>query len=603
MSGAASNVVFVAHQDDHILFMEQDLHAALMRGESITTVFVTAGDAGRGEEYWLEREAGARAAYSAMTGSAAWVTETVTFGSGDRSYQVVSSYLADHPEIRLYFLRAPDGMMQGGGSARYGRESLRQLVEGDIDAVHTVDGAASYSQAELVELMQLIMDGHDATNVMVQDHRSIFAHDDHSDHRSVAFLATLAHDGSDTDSTLHSYVDYGSRWLPANVPTALLEHFCEIFRAYTEHDAATQVGRAADGTMVFSAHFLAWLQRDYLVEEVLDIWSLDFNAGRSGWQVERHVRDMADVDGDGRADIIGFGERQVLTALADGLFFGDATGWASDYSFRTGWRTDRHERETGDLNGDGRADLIAFGDGGVHVALSDGTRFVDAGRWLADFGQNAGHWRVALHERAVADVDGDGRDDVIGFGGGSTLVSLSTGTGLTGVRVWTREFSYAAGWRNELHVRDLADVNGDGRADVVGFGDAGVRVALSTGTGFAASTLWTAEFGRDTGWSVALHERLLADVDGDGRADIVGFGEDGVLVALSTGAGFAAAQLWSDGFGHADGWRTDRHERRMADVNGDGRADIVGFGEDVVQVALSTGSGFAAPTLADEFLF
>ena len=32
----------------------------------------------------------------------------------------------------------------------------------------------------------------------------------------------------------------------------------------------------------------------------------------------------------------------------------------------------------------------------------------------------------------------------------------------------------------------------------------------------------------------------------------------------------------------------------LADVNGDGRADIVGFGEEFVEVALSTGSGFAA---------
>jgi hypothetical protein len=32
----------------------------------------------------------------------------------------------------------------------------------------------------------------------------------------------------------------------------------------------------------------------------------------------------------------------------------------------------------------------------------------------------------------------------------------------------------------------MADVNGDGMQDVVGFGNAGVYVALSTGDGFAA---------------------------------------------------------------------------------------------------------------------
>jgi len=40
----------------------------------------------------------------------------------------------------------------------------------------------------------------------------------------------------------------------------------------------------------------------------------------------------------------------------------------------------------------------------------------------------------------------------------------------------------AGGWRVEKHPRFLADVTGDGHADIVGFGDAGVYVALSNAT-------------------------------------------------------------------------------------------------------------------------
>lgn len=599
---AASNVVFVAHQDDNILFMEQDLHAAIERGEAITTVFVTAGDAGRNAAYWLGREEGARAAMSQMTGSTDWVTETVTLGEGDASYQVVTSYLADQPEIRLYFLRLPDGLMQGTGSGRYGRESLQQLVDGDIDRVHSVDGAASYDRAELVGLLRLLMDEHDATRVMVQDHISVFSGADHSDHRATAWLASLAFQGSE-DRALAAYVEYGSRALPANVPPALLEHFRDVFRAYAEHDPLTQDGRDADGTLIFDPHFEAWLQRDHLVADILDIWALDFTQTRGGWRVQNHVRTLADVDGDGRADIVGFGASRVVTALAGDISFATAVGWSDSYGRSSGWRTDRHERLTGDLNGDGRADIIAFGDTGVQVALSDGQGFADAGLWLADMGQLAGNWRVDRHVRTVADVDGDGRDDVIGFGNGGVLVSLSSGTGLAAARVFSREFTYNAGWRTERDVRTLADVDGDGRADIVAFGQTGVQVALSQGSRFAASTVWSAEFSRAGGWDVTRHERLLADVDGDGRADIVAFGQTDVQVALSTGSGFAAAQVWSDEFAFDDGWRTTRHERIMADVNGDGRADIVAFGEAFVEVALSTGTGFAAPVMPDEWMF
>ncbi|CAM3255570.1 Repeat domain-containing protein [Paracoccus aminovorans] len=598
---AVSNVVFVAHQDDNILFMEQGLHAAISAGEAVTTVFVTAGDAGGNADYWLGREEGARAAMSQMVGSTAWVTETVTLGEGAGSHQLVTSHLADHPEIRLYFLRLPDGMFRGGGSARYGRESLEKLVEGEIDRVHSVDGAASYGRQDLVGLMRLLMDEHQATHVQIQDHLSVFAREDHSDHRATAFLATLAFEGSGPDRVLAGHVDYGSHHLPANVPPALLEHFQAVFRAYAEHDPAVQVGRDADGNVIYGAHFDDWLGRDYRVQDVLGIWALDFTQGRGNWRVGNHVRTLADIDGDGRADIVGFGAGRVLTALAEQRHFGATVGWSDAFSHRAGWRVNLHEREMGDLDGDGRADIVAFGDNGVQVALSNGTAFVDAGLWLANFGRLAGNWRVDRHERAVADVDGDGRDDVIGFGGNGVLVALSTGTGLTAAQVWSREFSYAAGWRNELHVRTLADVDGDGRADIVAFGDNGVQVALSSGGRFAASAVWSAEFSGAAGWSVMRHERMLADANGDGRADIVGFGEDGVRVALSTGTGFAAAELWCDDFAFDDGWRSDRHDRFLADVNGDGRADIVGFGEDFVEVALSTGTGFATPALSDDF--
>jgi hypothetical protein len=41
-----------------------------------------------------------------------------------------------------------------------------------------------------------------------------------------------------------------------------------------------------------------------------------------------------------------------------------------------------------------------------------------------------------------------------------------------------RSYAYnAGGWRVDMHPRFLADVTGDGHADIIGFGDAGVYVA------------------------------------------------------------------------------------------------------------------------------
>jgi hypothetical protein len=67
-------------------------------------------------------------------------------------------------------------------------------------------------------------------------------------------------------------------------------------------------------------------------------------------------------------------------------------------------------------------------------------------------------------------------------------------------------------------------------ADIVGFGQAGVYVSLATDNGhFASPTFELAAFAPDAGgWSSDnLYKRELADVNGDGRDDIVGFGQAG----------------------------------------------------------------------------
>ena len=134
-------------------------------------------------------------------------------------------------------------------------------------------------------------------------------------------------------------------------------------------------------------------------------------------------------------------------------------------------------------------------------------------------------------------------------------------------------------------------MNGDGMADIVGFGAAGVHVSLATGDGhFAPSTFELAAFGPNAGgWSSDdTYPRELADVNGDGKADIVGFGAAGVHVSLATGDGhFAAPTFELAAFGPgAGGWSSDNlYTRELTDVNGDGTADIVGFGQAGVYVS------------------
>jgi FG-GAP-like repeat len=121
-------------------------------------------------------------------------------------------------------------------------------------------------------------------------------------------------------------------------------------------------------------------------------------------------------------------------------------------------------------------------------------------------------------------------------------------------------------------------------ADIVGFGADGVFVSLAIGGGdFAAPTQKFVPFGASAdrgGWtSQDLYPRTLADVNGDGMADIVGFGAGGIAVSLATGGGnFAQPTFQLSVFGPNDGWSSDTtFPRQLADINGNGTADIVGF--------------------------
>jgi hypothetical protein len=322
----------------------------------------------------------------------------------------------------------------------------------------------------------------------------------------------------------------------------------------------------------------------------------DFGAVAGGWRVDRHPRMLADTTGDGRADIVGFGDAGVYTSQAqvDGSF-GPVTFVVANFGYvGGGWRVEKHPRLMADTTGDGRADIVGFGDGGTWVSVAGpGGTYGAPNLVIADFAYVAGGWRVERHPRFMADTTADGRADIVGFGDAGVYVSRSNANGTFGpIQLVVNNFgAVAGGWRIDRHPRMVADITGDGRADIIGFGDAGVYVSLAQANGtYSAPELVVNNFGYVAGgWRVEQHPRFLADTTGDGRLDIVGFGDAGVYVSRSLGGGkFEAPGLVVTNFGQAaGGWRVDRHPRFVVDTTGDGRADIVGFGDGGVWLSRS----------------
>ncbi|HXG66071.1 MAG TPA: FG-GAP-like repeat-containing protein [Blastocatellia bacterium] len=318
-------------------------------------------------------------------------------------------------------------------------------------------------------------------------------------------------------------------------------------------------------------------------------WARELTSDR-GWGPD-YPRMLADVNGDKRQDVVGFGIDGVWLATSTGTSFSPAFVLA-DFGYNSAWRVDKHVRTTGDINNDKMEDVVGFGDAGVYRALSTGTGFGEVTFVVANFGYDQA-WRVDKHVRLLADVNGDGQKDIVAFGDAGVWLALATADGFFSEPAFVlAEFGSDKGWTPAEHLRTTADVNGDGKQDIVGFGYHGVWTALSTGDGFGPAQFVLAEFGLQSGWTVESHPRLLADIDGDGDQDIVGFGDAGVWTARAAGGGFEAAQFIIADFGTASGWQGDRHPRFVADLNGDGYQDIVGFGEEAVYRALGGPGGF-----------
>jgi hypothetical protein len=297
--------------------------------------------------------------------------------------------------------------------------------------------------------------------------------------------------------------------------------------------------------------------------------SLDF-AGPAG-----------DFDGNGKDDIVSFTRGiggDVYVARSNGRrFVGIDDLWSDSFA---PWR---QAPLVGDVNGDGKSDVVAFtrGDtGAVTVALSTGRAFGRTTTWTTSFA-------TGDSIPAVGDFDGDGKADVAAFDRGraaNVTVALSTGRAFGRARTWPG--SFAAG----KAIPEVADVNGDGKDDVVAFtrGNGGdVWVALSTGRSFTRPQPWHGWFA--TGGTLPA----LGDVNGDGKADLIAFGRGRsaeVTVALSTGRSFRLTDKpWLDSFA------TDDAVPGVGDFNGDHKADIAAFtrgGTADVYVALSTGRSF-----------
>jgi hypothetical protein len=289
--------------------------------------------------------------------------------------------------------------------------------------------------------------------------------------------------------------------------------------------------------------------------------STDLEAGNWPWAVT-----AADIDGDGDEDLLlpnriptqSDDTVTILRNRGDGTFdppvaitVGDSPRYAAP----------------GDLDGDGDLDLAVPNDHSrdVSIVLGDGRGgFAPPVSYAASgFG----------HSADVADLDGDGDLDV--------AVACEGGAGTAGsvFLLWNRgdgAFPLTGSLASEhaLECIRAADLDGDGDEDLIAAGGGAASIFQSDGKG---GFLPPEPIPTSTPSGVGPEAVAIVDLDGDARPDVALGGMQGLTVALSLGGDDPENALMVELEPVREG--ISFSGVAAADIDGDGRPELLGVSE------------------------
>ena len=268
----------------------------------------------------------------------------------------------------------------------------------------------------------------------------------------------------------------------------------------------------------------------------------------------------ADINGDGKLDLLVANSCSGKFCLGDtrglvGVLLGNGDGTFQQAVTYFSGGEGAASIAVGDVNGDGKPDILVTNDSGIGVLLGNGDGTFQQAVVYGPGGNGS-------DSIALADVNGDGKLDamVSNFDSGSVGVLLGKGDG-----TFQPAVAYPSGGGTAISV---ADMNGDGKLDLV-VGD-NIGVLLGNGDGTFQPVIITTGLG--TGVSIT-NQLAIADFDGDGKLDVVSPGGDFLLLGNGDGT-FQSPLLLGSGPAPPFAGAGGGSGIAVGDFNRDGKPDL-----------------------------
>jgi hypothetical protein len=232
LSYSKANFYVVAHADDWQLFMQPNAYYDLITPDGkVIFIITTAGEAGADEAFCSAREEGCKSSIRFCLAPLGSVLES----SGTREINSHPIRYWSANSVTCYFLRLPDGNLDGSGFSSYNYQSLTKLREGEINTITAIDNSSTYtSWPDFCNTIQGIfqLESNDFQNASVNYINPDTSQNpnDHNDHIATGQAIPSMAISSNLRQAL--FVGYSSRHGTENLPMPDLFWKAGMFAAY-----------------------------------------------------------------------------------------------------------------------------------------------------------------------------------------------------------------------------------------------------------------------------------------------------------------------------------------------------------------------------------